>query len=156
MLSDPLFITSIPPSSLSVIALDLSASSIPDATTVRIADIGDGSSRRVGTYNDVENGTKTTLTISGAPSKENGQVPTRRTLIRMDREVLTSEGVRAVVSAYAVAVVPTIPGVTGIADGAELVRNLAAFLLLGGGNATATNFSTADTNTLSRILLGEP
>lgn len=154
MLNDPLSINLINPSVQTILAELIDEVSMTQTQTVRLADLGDGNSRRVGKYQDEDGANRVDFTISHAPSKENGSVPTQRSVIRIDRKIVSTEGVRATLSAYMVCVVPTITGTVGVVEAVELARSLACFILFGSKGGSGIEPDNA--GELSRILLGEP
>jgi len=143
------------------------ASGVASLIDFAVTDLAPGKTTRINTDAGVSSGgvTPSVLTISHSESKENGAIPTTRSLIRLDVDFpgfnLVGEdnvfsGERATAAVYMVVVHPKVAGLTP-AVMAAIAKGFVSGLFASGTEATYDTIRAALSSTyLERILAGEP
>lgn len=151
MLNDPLFLTL--PISTSVMDENNVQAHGEQAVALHVRDISDGGSKRRGT---MPNGNSIDMTISHSTSNENKPLTTDRSVIRLDvRRVNTLTGQVVTLSVYLVVALPQ-GGLFTTEDAAKLTKDLASFCLFGPSDAAIHGYSDQYTDTIDRVIRGEP
>jgi len=145
---------------LPVKSIDLTAHTAITAyetTSFALVDLAPGKTVRKGSFTSAGVKSPAILTISHSVSKENGDVPTNRSLIRLDLTGLTAEaGVVGSLKAYAYIVIGAPVGAYDQTTSATLFSPYSLVQALMGVFAVSPTAATLDETNLKRVLAGEP